>query len=111
MGEVVSLRLLGLRIQRWVVADVFDTTLVFSEFSPHYILKYSYNMYEQMAQQAVSYFDKSFALTSRLSVSLAFSKKDGPPPTTEYRPWSKHSAGSSRNQKLQEKLQQDSSQE
>eukprot|EP00956_Cyclotella_meneghiniana_P021203 scaffold38243_cov75-Cyclotella_meneghiniana.AAC.9 len=59
-----------------------------------------------MAQQAVSYFDKSFALTSRLSVSLAFSKKDGPPPTTEYRPWSKHSAGSSRNQKLQEKLQQ-----
>ena len=63
-------------------------------------------MYKQMAQQAVSYFDKSFALTSRLSVSLAFSKKDGPPPTSEYRPWSKHSAGSSRNQKLQEKLQQ-----
>ena len=59
----------------------------------------------QMAQKAVSYFDKSFALTSRLSVGLAFSKKDGPPPTSEYRPWSKHSVGSSRNQKLQEKLQ------
>ena len=58
-----------------------------------------------MAEKAVSYFDKSFALTSKLSVSLAFSKKDGPPPTSEYRPWSKHSAGSSRNQKLQEKLQ------
>ena len=57
-----------------------------------------------MAQNAVSYFDKSFALTSKLSVSLAFSKKDGPPPTSEYRPWSKHSVGSSRNQKLQEKL-------
>ena len=58
-----------------------------------------------MAQKAVSYFDKSFALTSKLSVSLAFSKKDGPPPTSDYRPWSKHSVGSSRNQKLQEKLQ------
>ncbi|KAL3797922.1 hypothetical protein ACHAWO_001403 [Cyclotella atomus] len=57
----------------------------------------------EMASQAVSYFDKSFALTSKLSVSLAFSKKDGPPPTSEYRPWSKHSVGSSRNQKLQQK--------
>jgi multiple RNA-binding domain-containing protein 1 len=60
-----------------------------------------------MAQKAVSYFDKSFALTSKLAVSLAFSKKDGPPPSSEYRPWSKHSAGSSRNQKLHDKLQQD----
>ncbi|KAL7485049.1 hypothetical protein ACHAW6_010646 [Cyclotella cf. meneghiniana] len=60
----------------------------------------------EMAQQAVSYFDRSFALTSRLSVSFAFSKKEGPPPTSEYRPWSKHSPGSSRNQKLQGKLDQ-----
>ena len=56
----------------------------------------------QMAQQAVSYFDKSFALTSKLSVSLAFSKKEGPPPTSEYRPWSKHSVGSSRLKQQQE---------
>ncbi|KAK1748882.1 RNA-binding protein [Skeletonema marinoi] len=49
-----------------------------------------------MAQTAVSYFDRSFALTSRLGVSFAFSKKDG---KDDYRPWSKHSAGSSRNQK------------
>jgi multiple RNA-binding domain-containing protein 1 len=48
-----------------------------------------------MAQTAVSYFDRSFALTSRLGVSFAFSKKDG---KDDYRPWSKHSAGSSRNQ-------------
>jgi multiple RNA-binding domain-containing protein 1 len=60
-------------------------------------------LYSQMAKHAVSYFDKSFALTSKLSVSLAFSKKDGPPPISEYRPWSKHSVGSSRNQKLQQK--------
>lgn len=59
-----------------------------------------------MAQQTVSYFHKSFALTSKLNVSLAFSKKEGPPLTSEYRPWSKHSAGSSRNQKLQEQQQQ-----
>mmetsp|Transcript_1770 Transcript_1770/g.3824 ORF Transcript_1770/g.3824 Transcript_1770/m.3824 type:complete len:860 (+) Transcript_1770:108-2687(+) len=56
-----------------------------------------------MAQTAVSYFDRSFALTSRLGVSFAFSKKDG---KDDYRPWSKHSAGSSRNQKEQEKEQQ-----
>lgn len=55
-----------------------------------------------MAQTAVSYFDRSFALTSRLGVSFAFSKKDG---KDDYRPWSKHSAGSSRNQKEQEKEQ------
>lgn len=64
------------------------------------------NFVLQMAQKAVSYFDKSFALTSKLAVSLAFSKKDGPPPSSEYRPWSKHSVGSSRYQKLHEKLQQ-----
>ncbi|KAL7471201.1 hypothetical protein ACHAXS_011465 [Conticribra weissflogii] len=63
----------------------------------------------EMAQNAVSYFDKSFALTSRLSVSLAFSKKEGPPPTSEYRPWSKHSVGSSKHQKLIEKQQGDPS--
>eukprot|EP00804_Cyclotella_cryptica_P003228 CCRYP_010471-RA/>CCRYP_010471-RA protein AED:0.31 eAED:0.31 QI:168/1/1/1/1/1/2/2028/893 len=57
----------------------------------------------EMAEKAVSYFDRTFALTSRLSVSLAFSKKDGPPPSEEYRPWSKHSVGSSRNQKSQGK--------
>ena len=56
----------------------------------------------EMAQTAVSYFDRSFALTSRLGVSFAFSKKDG---NTDYRPWSKHSVGSSRNQKEQEKEQ------
>ena len=58
---------------------------------------------QDMAQAAVSYFDKSFALTSRLGVSFAFSKKDG---NDDYRPWSKHSAGSSRNLKDQEKEQQ-----
>lgn len=56
-----------------------------------------------MAKTAVSYFDRSFALTSRLGVSFAFSKKDG---NNDYRPWSKHSAGSSRNQKEKEKEQQ-----
>eukprot|EP00986_Skeletonema_menzelii_P015693 scaffold12404_cov132-Skeletonema_menzelii.AAC.6 len=56
-----------------------------------------------MAQTAVSYFDRSFALTSRLGVSFAFSKKDG---NNDYRPWSKHSTGSSRNQKEKEKEQQ-----
>jgi multiple RNA-binding domain-containing protein 1 len=56
-----------------------------------------------MAKTAVSYFDRSFALTSRLGVSFAFSKKDG---NNDYRPWSKHSTGSSRNQKEKEKEQQ-----
>lgn len=56
-----------------------------------------------MAQTAVSYFDRSFALTSRLGVSFAFSKKDG---NDDYRPWSKHSVGSSRNQKEKEREQQ-----
>lgn len=56
-----------------------------------------------MAETAVSYFDRSFALTSRLGVSFAFSKKDGP--KGDYRPWSKHSVGSSRNQKELEKEQ------
>jgi len=52
---------------------------------------------------AVSYFDRSFVGTSRLSVSLAFSQKTGPPSSIEYRPWSKHSAGSSRYAKLHQK--------
>lgn len=56
-----------------------------------------------MAQTAVTYFDRSFALTSRLGVSFAFSKKDG---NDDYRPWSKHSVGSSRNQKEKEREQQ-----
>mmetsp|Transcript_14545 Transcript_14545/g.31614 ORF Transcript_14545/g.31614 Transcript_14545/m.31614 type:complete len:897 (+) Transcript_14545:87-2777(+) len=54
------------------------------------------------AETAVSYFDKSYAGTARLSVSLAFSKKKGPPAASEYRPWSKHSVGSSRYAKIQE---------
>eukprot|EP00578_Thalassiosira_sp_NH16_P019003 CAMPEP_0181093202 /NCGR_PEP_ID=MMETSP1071-20121207/9321_1 /TAXON_ID=35127 /ORGANISM="Thalassiosira sp., Strain NH16" /LENGTH=846 /DNA_ID=CAMNT_0023175423 /DNA_START=77 /DNA_END=2616 /DNA_ORIENTATION=+ len=40
--------------------------------------------------------------TARLAVSLAFSKKKGPPLSSEYRPWSKHSVGSSRHAKLQQ---------
>ena len=55
------------------------------------------------AQSAVSYFDKSFAGTSRLSVSLAFSKKKPSADKEEYRPWSKHSIGSSRYDKLHPK--------
>ena len=57
------------------------------------------------AESAVSYFDKSFAGTARLAVSLAFSTKKKPP-IAEYRPWSKHSEGSSRNEKLQQLQQQ-----
>lgn len=45
-----------------------------------------------MAKYAVSYFDKSFAATSRLRVEPAFSKSK----KHEHRPWSKHSKGSSR---------------
>lgn len=45
-----------------------------------------------MAAHAISYFDKSFAATSRLSVEAAFSKTN----QSDYRPWSKHSKGSSR---------------
>lgn len=45
-----------------------------------------------MAKHAISFFDKSYALTSRLLVEPAFSKKGD----SEYRPWSKHSKGSSR---------------
>ena len=51
------------------------------------------------ADLAVAYFDRSFAGTARLSVSLAFSKKTGPS-ASDYRPWSKHSVGSSRYAKL-----------
>lgn len=56
------------------------------------------------AELAVSYFDKSFAGTARLSVSLAFSKKKNQPAAaaSEYRPWSKHSEGSSRYAKLRQ---------
>lgn len=57
------------------------------------------------AESAVSYFDKSFAGTARLAVSLAFSTKKKPP-IAEFRPWSKHSEGSSRNEKLQQQQQQ-----
>jgi multiple RNA-binding domain-containing protein 1 len=57
------------------------------------------------AEFAVSYFDKSFAGTARLAVSLAFSTKKKPP-IAEFRPWSKHSEGSSRNEKLQQLQQQ-----
>ncbi|KAL3821682.1 hypothetical protein ACHAXA_003240 [Cyclostephanos tholiformis] len=57
------------------------------------------------AETAVSHFDRSFAGTSRLSVSLAFSTKKKPQPS-EYRPWSKHSVGSSRNEKLQQQKQE-----
>ena len=57
------------------------------------------------AEIAVSYFDRSFAGTARLSVSLAFSTKKKPQPS-EFRPWSKHSVGSSRNEKLQQQIQQ-----
>lgn len=46
----------------------------------------------EMATHAISFFDKSFAATSRLSVEAAFSKSN----QTDYRPWSKHSKGSSR---------------
>lgn len=53
----------------------------------------------------MSYFDRSFAGTARLSVSLAFSTKKKPQ-QSEYRPWSKHSVGSSRNEKLQQHKQQ-----
>lgn len=56
------------------------------------------------AESAVSYFDKSFAGTARLAVSLAFSTKKKPP-IAEFRPWSKHSEGSSRNEKLQQRQQ------
>ena len=45
-----------------------------------------------MAKHAIKFFDKSFAATSRLSVEAAFTKNS----TTDHRPWSKHSKGSSR---------------
>ena len=65
------------------------------------------------AQTAVQYFDKSFIGTSRLSVSLAFSKKEknkknndnGDNGNEVYRPWSKHSVGSSRYEKLHQQQQ------
>lgn len=57
---------------------------------------------------AVSYFDRSFAGTARLSVSLAFSKKKNQQQqsSSEYRPWSKHSEGSSRYAKLHQSKEQ-----
>ena len=43
-----------------------------------------------MASHAAQYFDNSYALTSKLSVQLAFTKKEAP--TIEsLRPWSRHS--------------------
>jgi len=42
-----------------------------------------------MASKAVHYFDKSFAMTSKLSVALAFTKKDQPS-IEKFRPWSRH---------------------
>lgn len=75
-----------------------------------------------MANLAVEYFDRSYAGTSRLSVSLAFSKKKkgeggdgggGEGGGEGYRPWSKHSVGSSRYAKLheQEQLKQEQQQQ
>jgi len=61
----------------------------------------------EQAEDAIAYFDRTFAGTARLSVSLAFSKKAGPPSSGEYRPWSKHSAGSSRYEKLHQQKQQE----
>jgi multiple RNA-binding domain-containing protein 1 len=66
------------------------------------------------AESAVSYFDKSFAGTARLSVSLAFSKKknhhqqqqSSSSGASEYRPWSKHSKGSSRYAKLHQQKEE-----
>jgi len=56
----------------------------------------------------VEYFDRSFAGTARLSVSLAFSKKKGPSSSEggQYRPWSKHSVGSSRYEKLRQEKEE-----
>jgi len=45
-----------------------------------------------MAKHVISFFDKSFAATSRLTVEAAFTKST----KTSHRPWSKHSEGSSR---------------
>lgn len=59
---------------------------------------------------AVSYFNRSFAGTARLSVSLAFSTKKKPT-VSEFRPWSKHSEGSSRNEKLQQQQQKEQQQQ
>ena len=52
-----------------------------------------------MAQHVISYFDKSYALTSRLMVEEAMSKKNEVS-SREHRPWSKYSVGSSRHDKL-----------
>jgi len=52
-----------------------------------------------MANHAIQFFDKSFAATSRLDVSAAFSKVGN----AEYRPWSKHSKGSSKYDSLHKK--------
>eukprot|EP00580_Thalassiosira_gravida_P013877 CAMPEP_0201682814 /NCGR_PEP_ID=MMETSP0494-20130426/51808_1 /ASSEMBLY_ACC=CAM_ASM_000839 /TAXON_ID=420259 /ORGANISM="Thalassiosira gravida, Strain GMp14c1" /LENGTH=907 /DNA_ID=CAMNT_0048166577 /DNA_START=501 /DNA_END=3224 /DNA_ORIENTATION=+ len=66
----------------------------------------------EQAKSAVEYFDRTFAGTARLSVSLAFSKKKGPPTTANgegdsYRPWSKHSVGSSKYEQLQQEKQEE----
>jgi len=61
----------------------------------------------EQANAAVAYFDKSFAGTARLSVSLAFSKKKKGQEAEDYRPWSKHSEGSSRYAKLHEKQEEE----
>ena len=53
-----------------------------------------------MANHAIQFFDKSFVATSRLNVSAAFSKVGG---NAEYRPWSKHSKGSSKYDSLHKK--------
>ena len=52
-----------------------------------------------MAKHAISFFDKSFAATSRLTVEAAFAKASNTITngnTNDYRPWSQHSKGSSR---------------
>eukprot|EP00559_Dactyliosolen_fragilissimus_P004746 CAMPEP_0184864338 /NCGR_PEP_ID=MMETSP0580-20130426/14552_1 /TAXON_ID=1118495 /ORGANISM="Dactyliosolen fragilissimus" /LENGTH=909 /DNA_ID=CAMNT_0027363069 /DNA_START=104 /DNA_END=2833 /DNA_ORIENTATION=- len=56
----------------------------------------------EMAKEVISYFDNTFARTSRLSVQMAFSKSGVgmDQKQQDYRPWSRHSVGSSRYDKL-----------
>jgi len=63
------------------------------------------------ASAAVSYYNKSFIGTSKLNVSLAFSKKKHSKEKSEYRPWSKFSVGSSRYDKLHNQQQQSDNEE
>lgn len=58
-----------------------------------------------MAQEVVSYFNKTYFGTSKLAVELAFSK--GSNDKGDYRPWSKYSAGSSRHDSINKKNDDD----